>query len=89
MKSECQDVSFNFFKSLAPDCLDFDLFVLIYSSFNLYVCIYFSWIALNPGVLSIPEVSRYLNEFCEKIIVLWKDIWKLRKENHGLVSKKL
>jgi hypothetical protein len=43
-----------------------------------------SWTALNPGVLSVPEVSRYLNEFCEKMLILWKDVWKLRKENHGL-----
>lgn len=43
-----------------------------------------SWTALKPGVLSVPEVSRYLNEFCEKMVILWKDVWKLRKENHGL-----
>ena len=69
------------------DSLDNSHFVvwLILSILNEFLY-FFSWTALNPGVLSVPEVSRYLNDFCEKMIVLWKDVWKLRKENHGLVS---
>ncbi|XP_054716234.1 reticulophagy regulator 3-like [Uloborus diversus] len=43
-----------------------------------------SWTDLNPNTVSVPELSKHLNDFCEKMLILWKDVWKLRKENHGL-----
>ncbi|XP_055952076.1 reticulophagy regulator 3-like isoform X1 [Argiope bruennichi] len=43
-----------------------------------------SWTTVNPEVLSVPEISRYMNDFVDKMIILWKDVWKLRKENRGL-----
>ncbi|GIY22149.1 hypothetical protein CDAR_594052 [Caerostris darwini] len=43
-----------------------------------------SWTTVNPEVLSVPEISRYMNDFLNKMIILWKDVWKLRKENRGL-----
>ncbi|GFQ94503.1 reticulophagy regulator 3 [Trichonephila clavata] len=43
-----------------------------------------SWTTVNPEVLSVPEISQYMNDFLDKMIILWKDVWKLRKENRGL-----
>ncbi|GFT96363.1 reticulophagy regulator 3 [Nephila pilipes] len=43
-----------------------------------------SWTTVNPEVLSVPELSQYMNDFFDKMIILWKDVWKLRKENRGL-----
>ncbi|PRD29823.1 UNVERIFIED_CONTAM: hypothetical protein NCL1_28210 [Trichonephila clavipes] len=43
-----------------------------------------SWTTVNPEVLSVPELSQYMNDFLDKMIILWKDVWKLRKENRGL-----
>ncbi|GFY65638.1 uncharacterized protein TNIN_384481, partial [Trichonephila inaurata madagascariensis] len=43
-----------------------------------------SWTTVNPEVLSVPELSQYMNDFLDKMIILWKDVWKLRKDNRGL-----